>query len=86
MEFTELLAAFGWALSKPLERGDDLAEYIPSQRLSEYVENQHFGGIRFPSAMEPDGTNIVLFDPTAVEILDSKLVQVTRSEIEYVEL
>jgi hypothetical protein len=83
LEFTELLNSFAWALSKPLERADDTSDYIPSQRLSEYVECQHFDGIRYPSAMPPEGTNLVLFDPTVVEILDSKLVEVTNVTVAY---
>ncbi len=70
-------------MSKPLERDDDLAEYIPSQKLSEYVEQMHFDGIRYPSAMEPSGTNVVVFDPATVEVLESKLVRITHTTIEY---
>jgi hypothetical protein len=83
LEFIELLNSFAWALSKPLERADDISDYIPSQKLSEYIENQHFAGIRYPSAMAPAGTNLVLFDPTVVEILTSRLVEVTNVTVAY---
>jgi hypothetical protein len=83
LEFTELLNSFAWALSKPLERADNNSDYIPSQKLGEYVESQHFDGIRCPSAMAPEGTNLVLFDPTVVELLSSKLVEVKNATVAY---
>ena len=33
--------------------------------------------------MNPGGSNIVLFEPTAAEMHDSKLVQITETRIEY---
>lgn len=83
IEFQELLQAFGWALSKPLERDDDLADYLPSQKLADFVRASSFDGMRYPSAMHAQGANIVLFDPASCEFVDAKLVRVSNIEIEY---
>jgi RES domain-containing protein len=83
LELAELLSGFGNELSTPLTRDEAEAEYFPSQRLSEFIEESGFRGMRYPSAMNPGGTNIVFFNPEDAEILDSKLVRVTKLVVEY---
>ena len=61
LELHGLLFRLAWAMAKPLERDDNPLTYVPTQRLSEFVEAHHFDGIRYPSAMDRGGTNIVLF-------------------------
>lgn len=82
-ELNQLLIAFGEQLEKPLRSRDDLTDYIPSQKLAERIENSLADGIRYPSAMEPGGTNVVLFDPSKVEIGPSRLVEIESVHIEY---
>lgn len=82
-EFADLLAAFAEQLSTPLERDDDTCDYVPCQKIADAIRAEHFVGIRYPSAMRPDGTNIVLFDPAAVELVDSRMVRVSNVVIEY---
>jgi hypothetical protein len=36
--------------------------YIPCQRLADYVHENRYDGIRYPSALNPGGSNIVFFD------------------------
>jgi hypothetical protein len=86
VEFNRLLVAFGAQLEKPLRARDDLTDYIPSQKLAEIIESSGADGIRYPSAMEPGGTNVVLFDPSKVEIGPSRLVEIESVHIEYGEL
>jgi hypothetical protein len=82
-EVRELLAAFGEEMSRPLERDDDEAHYIPSQRLAHYVRDARYDGIRYPSALNPDGKNLVFFNPEIVKIGNSKLVRITESHLKY---
>jgi hypothetical protein len=78
-----LFRAFAKDLETPLERGDDTSLYLPCQNLTDAVRAAGFDGIRFPSAMKPGGSNVVLFDPATVEYVNSKLVEVTGVEIEF---
>jgi RES domain len=83
VEFGGLLAAFADELSKPLRSRDDLTDYIPSQKLAERIEAARVDGIRYPSAMAPGGTNIVLFDPSVVNVGASRLVEIVQTKVEY---
>ena len=83
VEFAGLLAAFGEELSKPLRSRDDPTDYIPSQKLTERIQMAGVDGIRYPSAMAPGGTNVVLFDPSVVNIGASRLVEIVEVEVEY---
>ena len=83
-ELGELLVAFGEELGRPLRRADDPKDYLPCQKLVRHIRQSGFyDGIRYPSAMAPDGTNIVLFDPAVAEIGTSKLVQVGEIHVAY---
>ena len=85
VELNQLLIAFGEQLKKPLRaRECNPPDYIPSQKLAELIKNSGADGIRYPSAMEPGGTNVVLFDPSVVEIGPSpRLVEIKSVHIEY---
>ena len=83
VEFAELLAAFAEELSKPLRSRDDLTDYIPSQKRAELIEAARVDGISYPSAMEPSGTNGVLFDPSAVHIGTWRLVEIVETTVKY---
>ena len=50
-------------MSRPLERDDDKTHYLPCQKLAEFIKQNRYDGIRYPSAVCPGGTNIVLFEP-----------------------
>lgn len=82
-EVRELLAAFGEEMSRPLERDDDESHYVPSQRLVHYVRDAKYDGVRYPSALNPQGKNLVFFDPAIAEIGDSKLVRITEANLKY---
>lgn len=81
VQFTELLASFAEALSTTLARDDDINDYVPSQKICEYLERLGYGGIKYSSAMLRDGKNLVFFNPNAAEILESRLVEVTTIKI-----
>jgi RES domain-containing protein len=86
IEFAELLSAFAQQLAKPIRSRDDLRDYVPSQKLAEAIEKTRVAGIRYPSAMNPGGTNVVLFDPAVAEIGASRLVEIVAARVEYREV
>ena len=83
LEFAALLAAFAEQLEKPLRSRDDPTDYIPSQKLAELIKKAGVDGIRYPSAMAPSGTNVVLFSPSDAHIGTSRLVEVMDIRFEY---
>ncbi len=83
VEIESLLTAFAEEMSRPLERSDDKAHYVPCQRLADYIREAGYDGIRYPSALSPDGHNVVLFDPEIAEPTDSKLARITEVELKY---
>lgn len=83
VEFHGLLRTLGEELGRPLRRSDDPSEYLVSQRLVQAIRDAGYAGVRYPSAMAPEGTNIVLFDPGRVRFLDSEIVKVSEVRIDY---
>lgn len=86
LELQHLLQAFAEELSRPLRRTDDVREYLPSQKLTERIRKIGlYDGIRYPSAMAPGGSNIVLFAPDLAAIGASKLVEILDVNVSYAE-
>jgi len=83
VEIESLLNAFAKEMSLPLERDDNPAHYRPCQRLANYIREARYDGIRYPSALHPDGTNVVFFDPGVATIGESKLVRITETTLRY---
>lgn len=83
VEFAGLLAAFAEQIGKPLRSRDDPADYIPSQKLAELIKKAGVDGIRYPSAIAPGGTNVVLFSPSVVHVGTSRLVEIVDIQVEY---
>jgi hypothetical protein len=84
VELVDLLLAFGEELGRPLRRDDDALDYVPCQKLVRRIRSSGFyDGIRYPSAMAPGGTNIVIFDPKLATIGAKKLVEVQEVGISY---
>jgi hypothetical protein len=70
VEFNQLLMAYGEQLKKPLRAPDDVADYIPSQKLAERIETAGADGIRYPSAMEPVGPTLYCSTPRWLKSVD----------------
>jgi hypothetical protein len=71
-------------IAKPTSRGEDPVVYNKAQYLAMIVRAMKLDGIRFPSSLDaPKGVNVALFDPTAVEYSNARIVEVTRTEIAY---
>lgn len=83
VQIRSLLGAFAEEMSRPLERDDDPNHYLPCQRLAHYIRDTRYDGIRYPSALNPNGTNVVLFDPGVADVKDSKLLNITGTSLKY---
>jgi RES domain-containing protein len=83
VEIQSLLEAFAEEMSRPLERGDDPTHYVPCQRLADYIRDAGYDGIRYPSALAPEGTNVIFFDPAIADMGESKLVKITDANLKY---
>jgi hypothetical protein len=85
VEIQSLLEAFSEEMSHPLERDDDPTHYMPCQRLADYIRNARYEGIRYPSALHPEGANVIFFDPTVANVGASKLVRIAETSLRYSE-
>lgn len=65
-----LLGSLGDALGRPIHPDDSQIEYLPTQYLAEVIQSEGYDGICYPSALNPKGTNVVIFDPADVRITD----------------
>lgn len=63
-----LLESLGQALGKPIHPEDSAIEYVPTQYLAEVIRSAGYDGICFQSALNPKGTNVVVFDPANTRI------------------
>jgi len=79
------LRMLGFILSKPVNRNKTPLEYLPTQYLCEFIKDQGFHGVLYNSFLG-DGYNIVLFDETKVECVNTKLHEVTSIRIENTEV
>ena len=64
-----LAHALSWAFSRPVNRKDAAAEYLPTQMLVDYIRKNgpDVGGIAYPSFQSRAGMNYALFDPEILE-------------------
>jgi hypothetical protein len=72
------------AFSEPITPSDDLADYVPTQILSELFRREQFNGIVFRSSIGP-GKNIVLFQSDDVQFVRSRIVKIMKLELDYEE-
>ena len=83
VELRRLLRDICFELSIPLSREDNPGEYKQTQAFSDMARYHGFDGIRYTSALQPNGTNVVLFDVDDAEVLHSKLVHIKEVNISY---
>lgn len=62
-------------------------DYIPTQYLCEYLRQKGFEGIRYKSAVSPEGTNVIIFDTDsadkAYKIIESRVYEVENIDIKF---
>ncbi len=73
-------------LSKPVRRGDNELDYLPSQYLCEFIKSIGFDGIEYRSSLYEVGFNIALFNDDKVKCIKVKTIQVLIKDIEQEEV
>lgn len=64
-------------LSKPMRRYDSEIEYIPTQFICEFIKVfTGAEGIRFQSSIQPHGKNIVIFDQSLMDCVNTEFVRI----------
>lgn len=62
-------------------------DYIPTQYLCEYISQKGFDGIRYKSAVSPEGINVIIFDTNkddkAYKIIESRVYGVKDMDIKF---
>jgi hypothetical protein len=64
-------------LSRPVRKQDVHLDYLPTQFLCEFLKSLGFDAVEYKSAMNPDGSNLALFNDSKVECIESKLYRVS---------
>lgn len=78
-----------YAISKEFSKPNfgDADDYVPTQYLCEYLREKGFDGIRYNSAVSPDGINVIIFDTNsedkAYKIVESRVYTVNNINIEF---
>lgn len=79
----EHIREFQKAMLHPVKRDETYFEYLPTQYFIDYIKKRGFNGIRFPSTMDSNGYNLVLFDSDLVEG-DEEVEFISIKEIDYI--
>jgi len=72
------------AFSDPVDQTDDIADYVPTQILSELFKTNGYDGIEYSSRLA-DGNNIVLFDLNNATPVHCQLHKVVSLNVEHEE-
>lgn len=77
--------AIDTAFAQPIERGDDSADYVPTQVIAEWFRHRGFDGIVYRSGLGP-GRNVALFDLDAARPLNGLLFSPRSVTFEFDEI
>ncbi len=69
------------AFRMPVQRTDDRAGYAPTQIIVERFQELDYDGVIYGSAFGPKGSNLVLFDVDAAEIVATELHEIEQIEL-----
>ena len=72
------------AFSKPVERGDMVSDYVPTQILAELFKRNGFDGVLYRSALS-DGLNFALFDIAAATMIKGLLYRTEKIQLSFIE-
>lgn len=70
------------AFAKPVERSEDLADYVATQVIAEAFKTYKFDGLAYGSALGA-GHNLAFFDPDVARLDSCSLVRVERVTLEW---
>ncbi|MFS2187936.1 RES family NAD+ phosphorylase [Mucilaginibacter sp. Mucisp84] len=76
IEYRPYLQKLESELSKPVRKQDVHLDYLPTQFLCEFFKSMGFDAVEYKSAMNPEGSNLALFDDRKVECVESKFYKV----------
>jgi hypothetical protein len=71
------------AFAAPVERTDDVADYIPTQIIAELFKHKGYDGIAYKSAFGKKGFNIALFDIGAAVLTYCELHEVKGIDFKF---
>ena len=53
-------------------------EYAPFQFLANYFKSKGYGGIKYRSTVHKEGTNVVIFNPKNVKLIETSMEKIVR--------
>lgn len=65
-------------LSAPVRPNIAEIEYLPTQAIAEHIKLKGFDGIRYQSAVDPDGVNYCFFNPDCFHITISRELRLNK--------
>ena len=71
------------AFSRPVTRSDEMADYVPTQILSELFRHHGYDGLVYRSQFGERGYNIALFEVQDAEVINAAPYQVTAIDVKY---
>lgn len=71
------------AFSKPVTASDELADYVPTQILSELFRDIGYDALIYKRQFDEAGFNVVIFDPTHAEAINCAPYEVTKIDIKF---
>jgi hypothetical protein len=74
------------AFAEPVARGDDVAEYAPTQIVAELFKSMGFDGVLYRSAFGSPGYNVALFDLGCAEVNLCSLFEVKSVNFSFQDL
>jgi hypothetical protein len=76
-------SAIDEAFAKPVGRTDDVADYVPTQILSELFKANGYDGIVYKSLLDEEGRNVALFNMDNAELRSCSLLRVSDIKFDY---
>jgi hypothetical protein len=71
------------AFATPVTREDDVADYVPTQIISELFKSSGYDGIVYKSLLSKDGFNVSLFDIELANVTSCSLSKVNSISFEF---
>jgi hypothetical protein len=73
------------AFSEPVTASDELADYVPTQILSELFRDIGYDALIYKSQFDETGFNVVIFDPSYAEAINCAPYEVTAIDVKFKE-
>lgn len=70
-------------LSAPVRPNIADIEYLPTQAIAEYIKLKGFDGIRYQSAVDPDGVNYCFFNPDCFDVTVTHKLELKKIDYKF---